>query len=213
MRATALLAAATALAACPVPAGATTHAAPADRAPYVALEHPQPVPESGRAEAVEFFWYDCVHSQQLERPLQDWASRHRTDVVLRRVPAVWQGSPGERAQLGHARLYYTLERLDLVDRLQLTAFRSIREQREDLTTEDGAVSWALRQGVDAEVFREAYRSAEVGELTAGAAATFRRYEITELPSVVVRGRFRTSPSSAGGVDEMPAVLDRLVQQG
>ncbi len=212
LRSTVLLAVATGLAACPVQAGAATHRPSADNGRYTTLEHPQPVRASEKTEAVEFFWYDCVHSHQLEQPLQSWAGRHRADVALTRVPAVWPGSPGEQRQLGHARLFYTLERLQLVDRLQLAVYRSVREAKEDVTTEDAATAWAVRQGVDGQAFRTAYRSAEVGQRTEGAAAVFQRYEITELPSVVVQGRYRTSPTTAGGVKELPAVLDRLVGQ-
>lgn len=46
----------------------------------------------------------------------------------------------------------------------------------------------------------------------GAAAEFVRYGVNELPTVVVQGEYRTSPTKAGGVEEMPEVLDYLVQQ-
>lgn len=181
-------------------------------AQYVRLHHPQPVRETAKHEAVEFFWYDCTHSQQLELPLEQWAERHRADVALRRVPAVWPGGPDEQVQLAHARLYYTLESLGVVDRLQLDVFRDVQEQRADLTTEDLAAGWALRHGLDTAKFRAAYGSAEVDRATREAPSLLTRYEVTELPTVVVQGRYRTGPSAAGGVDRMPAVLDRLVEQ-
>ncbi len=185
---------------------------PREAAQYVRLDHPQPVQESAKHEAVEFFWYDCYHSQQLELPLERWAERHRADVVLRRVPAVWPGGPDERAQLAHARLYYTLERLGAVDHLQLDVFRAVQEQHTDLTTDDRAAGWAMLHGLDAAKFRAAYRSPEVDRATQEASALFRRYEVAELPTVVVQGRYRTGPGTAGGVDQVPVVLDRLVAQ-
>ncbi|GAA0702397.1 hypothetical protein GCM10010193_66510 [Kitasatospora atroaurantiaca] len=176
------------------------------------LGHPRPVREAAKREAVEFFSYDCYHSQQLELPLERWAERHRGDVVLRRVPAVWAGSPDEQVQLGHARLYYTLERLGQVDRLQAEVFRSVREQHADLTSEDRAADWAQLHGVDAAGFREAYRSAEVQRAAQDASGLLIRYRVDELPTVVVQDRYRTAPSKAGGVEQMPAELDRLVEQ-
>ncbi|MFJ1757962.1 DsbA family protein [Kitasatospora sp. NPDC088134] len=163
-------------------------------------------------EAVEFFWYDCYHSAQLEQPLESWAGRHRDDVTLRRVPAIWTGSPDEAAQRAHARLYYTLERLGQVDRLQATVFRSIREQHADLTTENSAVDWASAHGIDAARFRAAYRSAEVDRLVEDAPRVFVANKVTELPTVIVDGAGRTSPTRSGGVDNMPAELDRLVAE-
>ncbi|MFG2846216.1 thiol:disulfide interchange protein DsbA/DsbL [Kitasatospora sp. NPDC048296] len=212
LRSTVLLAVAAGIAASPVQAGAVSHQPPSEGVQFVRLDHPQPVRESARTEAVEFFWYDCGHSQKLEQPLQAWTEKHRADVALRRVPAIWPGSSDEGAQRAHARLYYTLERLGLVERLQAGAFRSIHDDRADLTTESAATDWAVRHGVDAELFGRTYRSAEVGQSVDDAAAQFVRYGINELPTVVVQGEYRTSPTKAGGVDAMPGVLDYLVQQ-
>ncbi|MFJ9952943.1 thiol:disulfide interchange protein DsbA/DsbL [Kitasatospora sp. NPDC091207] len=213
LRSTLLLAVATGIAASPVQAGAaTTHQPSREGAQSVRVDQLKPVRESARTEAVEFFWYDCGHSQQLEQPLQAWAEKHRADVTLRRVPAIWQGSPEERAQRGHARLYYTLERLGLVERLQTSAFRAVHSNEQDLTTEDATTDWAVRQGIDPQAFRDAYRSADVQRSVDDAAAQFVQYQITELPTVVVQGAERTSPTGAGGVEAMPAVLDRLVEQ-
>ncbi|MDH6128186.1 thiol:disulfide interchange protein DsbA/DsbL [Kitasatospora sp. GP82] len=183
---------------------------PHDGAHFVHLGHPQPVRAVGHREAVEFFWYDCVHSHQLEAPLEQWAARHSSDVTLRRVPAVWPGGPAEQVQLAHARLYYTLERLGEVDHLQLAVFRAVRGQKADLTTEELATAWAQRQGLDAAKFRAAYRSPEVDRSAKGAADLLVRYRVSEVPTVVVEGGDRTSPSKAGGVEQMPAVMDDLV---
>ncbi|MFE2726414.1 thiol:disulfide interchange protein DsbA/DsbL [Kitasatospora sp. NPDC059327] len=213
LRSTLLLAVATGIAASPVQAGAaTTHQPSREGAQSVRVDQLKPVRESARTEAVEFFWYDCGHSQQLEQPLQTWAEKHRADVTLRRVPAIWQGSPEERAQRGHARLYYTLERLGLVERLQTSAFRAVHSNEQDLTTEDATTDWAVRQGIDAQTFRDAYRAADVQRSVDDAAAQFVQYQINEVPTVVVQGEERTSPTRAGGVEAMPAALDRLVEQ-
>ncbi|KJS54840.1 thiol:disulfide interchange protein DsbA/DsbL [Streptomyces rubellomurinus] len=212
LRSTVLLAVAAGIVASPVQAGALSRQPPAEGVQFVKLDHPQPVRESARTEAVEFFWYDCSHSQQLEQPLVGWAERHRADVALRRVPAIWPGAEEANTQRAHARLFYTLDRLGLVDQLQIAAFRSIHTDRADLTTEDAATDWAVRHGVDALRFRQTYRSAEVRQSVDEAAAEFVRYGINELPTVVVQGEYRTSPTKAGSVEAMPEVLDYLVQQ-
>ncbi|GAA2751619.1 thiol:disulfide interchange protein DsbA [Kitasatospora cinereorecta] len=211
LRSTVLLAAFAGLLGSPtgaVAAPAEPHEGPSSLGP----DHPMPL-RTASHRAVEFFWYDCTHSAQLEQPLERWALRHSADVTLRRIPAVWPGSGDEQVQRAHARLYYTLERLGEVDRLQQAVFRAVREQRADLTTEDRAAAWAVRQGVDEVRFRTAYRSQEVQRATAGAADLFTRYRITELPTVVLDEGFRTMPSRAGGVDAMPSVLDRAVEEG
>ncbi|MFF7995375.1 thiol:disulfide interchange protein DsbA/DsbL [Kitasatospora xanthocidica] len=212
LRSTVLLAVAAGIAVSPLHADAATHQPLSEGKQFVRLDHPQPVRESARTEAVEFFWYDCSHSQALEKPLQAWAEKHRDDVSLRRVPAIWQGSPEENAQRGHARMYYTLERLGLVERLQTSVFRSVHEEGADLVTETASTDWAVRHGIDAQLFGRTYRSAEVRQSVEDAAAAFVRYGINELPMVIVQGEYRTSPTKAGGVEAMPEVLDYLVQQ-
>ncbi|MER7708496.1 thiol:disulfide interchange protein DsbA/DsbL [Kitasatospora sp. NPDC097605] len=212
LRTTLLLAVAAGIAASPLQAAAASHQPPRGGSPFSRLDTIQPVRESARTEALEFFWYDCGHSQALEQPLQAWTERHRADVDLRRVPAIWPGSREESVQRAHARLYYTLERLGLVERLQAEAFRAVHTNGRDLTTEDTAAAWAQSQGVDAQRFREVHRSQEVAKSVDEAAALFIRYGIKELPTVVVHGDARTSPTNAGGVEAMPAELDRLVAQ-
>ncbi|MEV4614630.1 thiol:disulfide interchange protein DsbA/DsbL [Kitasatospora sp. NPDC049258] len=173
---------------------------------------PQPLRVPAPHEAVEFFWYDCSHSARLEEPLERWAARHTGEVTLRRIPAIWTGGPDERVQTAHARLYYTLERLGAVDRLQRQVFTAVHSEHADLTTEDLAAAWAAAQGLDEGGFRAAYRSAEVDRSVAAVPGLFARYAVDELPTVVVDGRYRAAPSRAGGVEGMPAELDRLIEQ-
>ncbi|MFE1317511.1 thiol:disulfide interchange protein DsbA/DsbL [Kitasatospora phosalacinea] len=187
-------------------------AAPASSAPSVSAPSGSGPKVQRAHEAVEFFWYDCSHSALLEQPLSRWAAEHRADVTLRRVPAIWTGSPDEAEQRAHARLFYALEQLGEVDRLQAAVFRAVREQRAGLTTEQTAADWVAGQGVDAAEFRAAYRSAEVDRAVADAPGLFAQNQVTELPTVVVDGTGRTSPTRAGGVDGMPAALDRLVAE-
>lgn len=173
------------------------------------IDHPGPI-RAVKQEAVEFFWYDCGHSQELEIPLERWAEKHRSDVTLRRVPAVWVGSREEQTQRGHARLYYTLEQLGEVDRLQLAVFRAVRERETDVTTEGTATAWAMTVGLDQDRFRAAYRSSAVEQATEEAGGLLTRYQVDELPTVLVQGGQRVQPSRDGGVAGMPAALDRLV---
>ncbi|WP_329561856.1 thiol:disulfide interchange protein DsbA/DsbL [Kitasatospora sp. NBC_01266] len=179
---------------------------------YVSLQHPQPVRETAKREVVEVFWYGCVHSQLLEQPLEQWAARQPSDVVLRRLPAVWPGESDQTVERGHARLYYTLDRLGQVDRLQLAVFHAVRDENRDLTTEDAAADWAASQGVDRKSFTTAYESDQVRQEVAQAPDDLKRYEITELPSAVVQGQYLTSPTRAGGVDAVPQVIDQLLER-
>ncbi|MFF7637686.1 thiol:disulfide interchange protein DsbA/DsbL [Kitasatospora sp. NPDC008050] len=180
--------------------------------PYVSLRHPQEVHGTKGREVLEVFWYGCRHSQLLEAPLEEWAARQPADVVLRRLPAVWPGTSDQTVERAHARLYYTLDRLGEVDRLQRAVFDAVVAQGRDLTSEATAADWAETQGVDRGRFTQAYESAQVRGEVDQAPSELARYEVDELPSVVVQGRYRTSPTKAGGVDAIPGALDRMLGQ-
>ncbi|MFD0573662.1 DsbA family protein [Kitasatospora gansuensis] len=103
-----------------------------------------------------------------------------------------------------------MEQLGEVDRLQLAVFRAVRERETDVTTEETATAWALTAGLDPDKFRAAYRSSEVERATEEAGELLARYQVDELPTVLVQGGHRVQPSRDGGVEGMPAALDRLV---
>ncbi|GAA3047321.1 thiol:disulfide interchange protein DsbA [Kitasatospora albolonga] len=210
IRTAVLATAAAGLLAAPVTAGQATAApeVPHEGGYVGRVDNPGPI-RAVKQEAVEFFWYDCYHSRQLELPLERWSAKHASDVTLRRVPAVWAGAPEERVQKGHARLYYTLEKLGKVDEFQVAAFKAVNVDEQDVITEDTATAWAGTVGLDAEKFRAAYRSAEVRDLTEAASGLMAKYKVDELPTVFVNGD-RAKPSKNGGVEGMPAALDALV---
>ncbi|MCC9310161.1 thiol:disulfide interchange protein DsbA/DsbL [Kitasatospora sp. RB6PN24] len=179
---------------------------------YAPLKHPQPVTQTDTREVVEFFWYGCSHSQALEQPLEDWIAKQPKDVVLRRIPVVWSGAPDQDVERAHARLYYTLERLGQVDRLQLAVFQAVRDQGADLTTEDAAAQWAEQHQVDRGRFAAAYESPEVAQEVDRAPQEMARYEVNEIPAAIVQGANQTTPSRAGGAEQMVPVVDQLVSQ-
>ena len=206
LRALAALTLAASLVSLQAPAG-TAATAPGENAGYVRLQHP--VPTSSR-EVMEVFWYDCPHSYQLEAPLQAWAARQRPPVTIRHIPAAW---PDQPRMMAYARLYYTLDRLGLADRLALQVFHAVRDQRVELIQEDSLRTWAEQQELDPRQLLAAWNSPEVRQEVQQAPALRERYEVHEMPSVVVGGTYRTSPFIAsGGVDGTVPVVDSLVQR-
>jgi thiol:disulfide interchange protein DsbA len=197
------LAMATALLGLQAPAG-RADTAPAAGTDYVQLQEPLQVPPR---EVVEVFYYNCPHSYQLETPLDEWAERQKVTVV--RIPAAWSD---RQDMLAYARLYYTLDRLGIAQREALAVFHAVRDEHWDLTGADAAADWATQQGIDPAAFRAAYDLPEVWNETVAAPALRERYQVEEMPSVVVGGRYRTSPFlAAGGVDGVVPVVDYLLR--
>ena len=171
---------------------------------YFRLKHP--VTGVAARQVVEVFWYDCPDSYAFEKPLENWAARQSPRVKVVRIPAAWTDQPG---QLAYARLFYTLDRLGLAEREALPVFRAVRDQHQDLTTERRVLAWAATRGLDVDAVRTAYRSKAVDAKVKAAPALRERYQVVEEPTVVVGGRFRTSPLQVGSASDTLLVMDHL----
>ncbi|MGP4045576.1 thiol:disulfide interchange protein DsbA/DsbL [Streptomyces sp. 2A115] len=171
---------------------------------YIRLAHP--VTGVDARQVAEVFWYGCRHSYEIERPLAEWAARQKPPVKVVRIPAVW---PDQPEMVAYARLHYTLDRLGLAQRMALPVFRAVHDQRKDLTTEANVLAWAAEQGLDVGAVRTAYESKKVTAAVEAAPALRERYQVVEQPTVVVGGRFRTSPFQADSVAGTIRVVDHL----
>ncbi|WP_370155101.1 thiol:disulfide interchange protein DsbA/DsbL [Streptacidiphilus sp. EB129] len=174
---------------------------------YVQLQHP--VPASPR-EVTEIFWYNCPHSYLLAQPLRDWAARQNPPVTIRHIPAAWPDRPD---MMGYARVYYTLDRLGLADSMEQAVFHAVRDEHWDLTQPDALSEWAQLQGIDEQQLMDAWNSPEVQQEVQAAPALRERYEVHEMPSVIIGGTYRTSPFIApGGVQGTVPVVDYLLRR-
>ena len=206
LRALAALCASVALLGLQAPAGAAARTVPVAGVQYQQLAHP--VPASPR-EVVEVFWFNCAHSYQLAQPLRDWAAKQDPPVTIRHIPAAWPDQPQEMA---YARLYYALDKLGLEDQLEQAVFHAVRDEHWDLTQPDTLSNWADMQGIDSTQLLAAWNSPEVQQETQAAPALREKYDVHEMPSVVVGGRYRTSPFMVpDGVAGTVPTVDYLYQ--
>ncbi len=70
--------------------------------------------------------------------------------------------------------------------------------------------WAEQHGVDAKKFSEMYNSFTVESKAQQSVQKTKNYGITGTPSVVVAGKYLTSPSMTGNYQSFLTVLDQLV---
>jgi protein dithiol oxidoreductase (disulfide-forming) len=165
----------------------------------------QPLPAGNVIDVVEFFWYGCPYCFQLEPYFQAWLRRQSADVAVRRIPAVFRDS-----WIPHARLYYTLEALDAVERLHQQVYESYHVEQTPLNSIDEIADWAQRHGIDRERWLAVYRSDEISGRIMQARDQLRSYEVSGTPSVVIDGRYLTSSGMTPGVPAMIPVLENLV---
>lgn len=152
---------------------------------YTVYDPPQPTEApKGKIEVTEFFFYTCPHCADMEPLLERWEQAKPKDVVLRRVPVLF------RPQLApYAKIYYTLEAMNLTDKLQGEVFKAIHQQRLNLADDKALQSWVASKGVDAAKFADVYKSFTVASKVQRADQVTRDHAIPGTPSLVVNGKY------------------------
>ena len=159
--------------------------APKEGTDYQRLAKPAPVqaPPS-QVEVVEFFAYSCIHCANFEPAFEEWIARQPAFVSVRRVPVAF--SP---AFVPMQRLYYSLEAMNLVDKLHAKAFEAIHTERLPLTTAPAIIDWVAKQGVDRAKFTEMFNSGATGQKAQRAAQLQDAYGVEGTPALGIAGRY------------------------
>lgn len=166
-------------------------AAPVEGRQFTRLHTPQPTEAQGKVEVIKFFWYGCTHCGKLEPLVKPWLRQVPADVVFKRVPAILNDNwaPG-------ARLYYTLEAMNLLDKLNDAVFDATLNQRINLNNEKILLDWVAGKGVDRKAFAATYRSFAVDARVRKAAEMTQEYGFSGVPTIVVGGKYSPGPQLA-----------------
>lgn len=181
-------------------------AAPAEGKEYQVLKAAQPV-TPGKIEVTEFFWYGCPHCYDFEPDLEAWVKKQGKDVVFKRVPVAFRDD-----LLPHTRIYYALESLGKVDALHGKVFAAIHSERKRLLDPNEIADLMARNGIDRKAFLDAYNSFSVSTNTQRANKIADAYKIDGVPTIVIQGKYVTSPSIAGSKGAAVQTMDYLVTQ-
>jgi thiol:disulfide interchange protein DsbA len=182
--------------------------APVEGKDFVAVETPQPpgVP-AGKVEVLEFFSYACPHCSAFEPTLEAWEKQQPAEVVVRRVPVPFLMNADN---FMHA--YYALETMGAVQAMQLKIFRAIHIDRKRLEKGEEIAAFVGANGGDAAKFMAAFKSFSVNTSVTRAKKMMADFKIDSVPTLIVQGRWMTSPSQAGTAERALTVVDQLVQR-
>ena len=183
-------------------------AGPAEGRDFTRLEPPQPSgAPAGKIEVLEFFSYACPHCAAFEPVIESWEKTLPADVVLRRVPVPFLMNADN-----FMRTYYALETIGAVPAMQLKIFRGIHQERLRLETGENIAEFVGKNGGDAAKFLAAFKSFSVATSVNRAKKMMADYKIDSVPTLIVQGRYVTSPSIAGGQPQALAAVDGLIQR-
>jgi thiol:disulfide interchange protein DsbA len=105
---------------------------------------------------------------------------------------------GRAAWSNLARLYYALEGLGELERLDDAVFAAIHDRRVNLYTEAAALDWARQQGIDGRRFSDAFHSFSTETHVARAEQLSRAYKVDSVPLLTVAGRYKVVGRTANG---------------
>ncbi len=162
---------------------------------------------AGKVEVVDFFWYNCPHCNAFEPALDAWVGRLPKDVVVRRVPVGFRDD-----FVPQQRLFYSLEAMDLVDKLHARVFTAIHAEKQDLTRGEGIANWVAKQGVDKTKFMEQFNSFSIATKASRATQLQNAYKVEGVPAMGVAGRFYTDGTLAKSMPRALQVVDYLVAE-
>ena len=175
---------------------------------YITLERPVATEAgNGKIEVLEFFWYSCPHCNQFEPAFEQWAKNAPKDVVVRRVPVAFRDD-----FVPQQRLYFTLEAMNLVDKMHLRVFTAIHGEKLMLNSEAAVLAWADKQGIDKAKFEQTYKSFGVATKAKRAVQLQNDFKIEGVPSLGVAGRFYIDGTLAGSMPRALQVADALIAQ-
>ncbi len=173
---------------------------------YERIEPPQPTATGSKVEVRVVFWYGCPHCYRFEPYMERWLRNKPKEAQLVHMPGIFR----PLWEL-HARAYYTMELLGVVDKLHKPLFDAMHLERRRLDNEQALEDFFAEHGVAREDFRKTFRSFAVETRVRQAKLLTRRYGIDGVPAVIVNGKYRLNNGMTGGPAETLKVINYLVK--
>lgn len=174
---------------------------------YRLVPTPQPVANPAKIEVLEFFWYACPHCNDVQPALKKWKANMPKDVEFRVMPAVFRPNWEPLAKT-----YYALEAMGIESRMRDKVFQAIHADQINLSDEKVQLEWMAKQGVDRQKFSEAYNAFAMQSKIARSKQAGRDYDIHGTPTLVVDGKYITSPAMVGSNEAVIPVLNELIEK-
>lgn len=174
---------------------------------YLEIVPAVPTDSGDKVEVVELFFYGCPHCYRLEPFIDQWLVGKPANVDFKRMPAIFQASWEPLA-----RAYFTADTLGVLERIHLPLFEALHDKNQRIFTEAALRDFFVAHGVSAEDFDNTFHSFAVENQVRRAKDLTRRYGIRGVPAMVVNGKYRTTGTIAGGMKEVPKVVDFLIRE-
>lgn len=173
---------------------------------FVRVNPAQPVETGAKIEVREFFWYGCPACFSLEPVLGKWQKTMPKNAQFVRTPAIFN----ERWAV-HARAHYAFEALGITAKMHDALFHALHVEKRPLVDAESLATFVAEKGGNRQAFLDAYNSFSMPANLNRALQAGRAFNIDSVPTLIVDGKFMTSPHVPGGSERLPQVLDFLVK--
>jgi thiol:disulfide interchange protein DsbA len=158
-----------------------------------------------QVEVIEVFAYDCAECYELDRLLSAWVASAPDYVSFRRLASV---STPQR--MLHARALFAAQAIiGDAEETHERFFREIQSNGNPLDSTESLAAFFGRLGIETEQFQATFESFEVHRRLQQADELNRRYRITDVPSIVINGKYTTNLASAGSYETLIDILSDL----
>ncbi|MGB0848573.1 MAG: thiol:disulfide interchange protein DsbA/DsbL [Thiolinea sp.] len=162
--------------------------------------------EEGKIEVMEIFWYGCPHCYNLEPTIHEYLKQKPENVTFNRVPAML--SPKWSF---HGKLYYIGQMLDadgskgVHDKI----FEALHKQRRRIENDDQLRRFFKGLGYKKKDVDTAMKSMELKSQLEYAREITAKSGLDSVPTLIVNGKYLTSPSMVSGSKNMIDILNQL----
>ena len=174
---------------------------------YQALKSNLATRDPSKVEVVEVFWFGCNHCFFLESYLQPWKEKLPKDVDFWKSHATW--NPTLKI---HARLFYSAKALGVEAQTVPAAFNAIQREKKFLTGNSELEYFFKGLGIEKEKYHSVSRSFGVDNAVRQADYRMRQWEISAVPTLIVNGKYKVSPTREIGIEKILEVVDFLIQK-
>ena len=174
---------------------------------FDAVAQPIPTENAAKSEVMEIFWYGCQHCYHMEEPLNAWVKKSTKDVYFKRVPGLPNASWAPMAKA-----FYAMDALGVGEKLHTALFEAIHKSKTlNPTDETATIVWVTQQsGLDKLKVEQAFKSFSTNTNLNRAAQIFRASGATGVPTLVIDGKYITSATQAGGIEQALKVADYII---
>lgn len=163
----------------------------------------------GKVEVAELFWFGCPHCYSMEPDIVKYKANHPEYVDFKQVPAMLNP-----AWASDANTYFIASILDPKESKNLVTkiFDSIHKEKRRLRSPKAILRFFVEQGYTEEQVMKVTTSMAFKTKFARAQEFGRGTQANSVPTMIVNGKYRTSPYMAGGNKKAMEVVAYLAKK-